>query len=87
MIVKKIKIKNFRNIESAELKPSKRTNVIYGSNAQGKTNILESLWLFSGLRSWRTSKDTELIKIGCEKAVLSIWVFTEGRNQRINITK
>lgn len=86
MIVKKIKIKNFRNIDLAELKPSKRTNVIYGSNAQGKTNILESLWLFSGLRSWRTSKDAELIKIGAEKAVLSIWIFTEGRNQRINIT-
>lgn len=85
MIVKKIRLKNFRNIENAELKPSKKTNVIYGSNAEGKTNILEGLWLFSGQRSWRTAKDSELIKIDCEKAVLSIWVNTQGRNQKIDI--
>ena len=78
MIVKKIKIKNFRNIDSAELKPSKRTNVIYGSNAQGKTNILESLWLFSGLRSWRTSKDAELINSRRMRVVL-----IEGKNREI----
>lgn len=86
MIVKKIKLVNFRNIKSATLVPSRRTNVIYGSNAQGKTNILEGLWLFSGIRSWRTSKDSELINIGSEKAVLSVVIFSEGRNQKINIT-
>lgn len=70
MIIKKIKIKNFRNIEDIELFPDENTNIICGENAQGKTNILEAIWLFSGMKSFRTSKDTFFIKIGEEKAVI-----------------
>jgi len=44
MIIKKIKLENFRNIEYAELEFSKDVNVIYGENAQGKTNLLEALY-------------------------------------------
>lgn len=57
-------ISNFRNIKELEMKPSEGINIIYGENAQGKTNLLESIWLFSGLRSFRGSKETDLIRFG-----------------------
>lgn len=64
MQAENIKIKNFRNIENAELVFDPKINVISGENAQGKTNILESLWLFCGAKSFKTSKDTAFLKFG-----------------------
>ncbi|MBQ8574838.1 MAG: DNA replication/repair protein RecF [Clostridia bacterium] len=55
-------IKNFRNIEHIEIEPVNGINVIYGENGHGKTNIIESIWLFTGCNSFRTRKNTELIK-------------------------
>ncbi len=63
MVVKNIKIENFRNIEKLELEPCEKVNIIYGKNAQGKTNILEAIWLFSGAKSFRTIKEQEFIRI------------------------
>lgn len=63
MIIKNIKIENFKNIEKIELSPCEKVNVIFGKNAQGKTNILEAIWLFSGAKSFRTLKEQEFIKI------------------------
>lgn len=68
MKVKKLEIQNFRNISNLNLEFDDETNVICGENAQGKTNIIESLWLFSGAKSFRNSKDNEFIKFGEEKA-------------------
>ena len=48
MNIEKAVIKNFRNIENMELEPSDGINVIYGENGHGKTNIIESIWLFTG---------------------------------------
>ncbi|MGM9936573.1 MAG: AAA family ATPase, partial [Candidatus Ornithomonoglobus sp.] len=47
MYIKKLTLKGFRNYENAELEFSPLTNVIYGNNAQGKTNILEAVYLFA----------------------------------------
>ena len=68
MKVNKLYLKNFRNISELKIKPSEEINVICGENAQGKTNILEALWLFSGAKSFRGSKDAELIKKGEENS-------------------
>ena len=62
MTVNSVKIKNFRNIADLSFTADNGVNVIYGENAQGKTNILESIWLFTGCKSFRGSKDNELIK-------------------------
>lgn len=62
MYIKEIKLINFRNYEKLNLEFCKDYNVIYGENAQGKTNILEAIYLCSTGRSHRTSKDNELIK-------------------------
>lgn len=63
MNIKKIKIENFRNIENLILYPCENVNVIFGKNAQGKTNLLEAIWLFCGAKSFRTYKEQEFIKI------------------------
>ncbi len=68
MKVKKLEIQNFRNISSINLEFDSEINVICGENAQGKTNIIEALWLFSGAKSFRNSKDNEFIKFGEARA-------------------
>lgn len=67
MIVKQIELTDYRNIEQMRLEPDAHINVICGENAQGKTNLLESIYLFSGSKSFRGSKDSELIRIGADK--------------------
>ena len=64
MTVKSIKIENFRNISEINILPSDGVNVIHGENAQGKTNILEAMWLFTGCKSFRGAKDRDFIKFG-----------------------
>ena len=61
MIVKKLKFENFRNLSNSEIFPCEKVNVIYGDNAQGKTNLIEAIWLFCGGHSFRGAKENELI--------------------------
>ena len=72
MHIKRLKLKSFRNYKNAVFEFSPRTNVIYGNNAQGKTNILEAVYLFSQGRSHRTKTDRELISFGEEFTRLSL---------------
>ena len=72
MRIKSLKIENFRNIKDIQIFPSDEMNVIYGENAQGKTNIIEAIWLFTGAKSFRGAKDEELKRFSCEKARLKI---------------
>lgn len=64
MLIKKIKLKNFRNYKELNLDLKKGINVLYGDNAQGKTNIIESIYIAAIGKSFRTNKDNELIKFG-----------------------
>ena len=86
MRVEKLCLTDFRNVKSAEICPHPGVNVFIGENAQGKTNALESLWLFAGGRSFRGSKDAELVRLGCDKATVKGTFFTEGRTQEAVIT-
>jgi DNA replication and repair protein RecF len=72
MRIKSLKIENFRNIKDIQIFPNAEMNVIYGENAQGKTNIIEAIWLFTGAKSFRGAKDEELKRFSCEKARLKI---------------
>ena len=67
-----IEFQNFRNLKSAKIQCHPSVNVIYGDNAQGKTNLLEAIWLFSGARSFRGAKDSECIAQGSEIARLNL---------------
>ena len=86
MIVRRIEYKNFRNLQLLELEPSAGVNIVYGENAQGKTNLLEGIWLFSGMRSFRGAKDAELIRFGSEFGRLKMAFEAGGREQKAEIT-
>lgn len=85
MIVQSLSIKDYRNIEAADFTPSPGVNVIYGENAQGKTNLLEALWLFTGLRSFRGSKERELRRFDTEAAKLSMAFHNDVRDMTADI--
>lgn len=89
MIFNKLTLENFRNFDYEEFEFDKGMNVIYGQNAQGKTNILEALWLFTGAKSFRGAKDNELIKFEKENSKISLEFFADEREQEcvINIKK
>lgn len=72
MYIKKIKLNNFRNYLNQEINFEKEINIIFGDNAQGKTNILEAIFISAIGKSFRAKKDKELIKIGEEKASIEI---------------
>ncbi len=80
-----LEISDFRNIEKMNIEPCETVNVIFGENAQGKTNLLESIWLFTGCRSFRGTKDRELVRFGCDRAKLSLNFFSDGRDQYMNV--
>ena len=85
MWIKKIKIKNFRNYESEEINLEKNINIFYGQNAQGKTNIIESIFLCSLGKSFRTKKDKEMIKLNEQNAVVEVEYEKSDRDGKIKI--
>ena len=72
MIVEKLQLNSYRNIEDASLEFSERFNFITGRNAQGKTNLLEAIHIFSLGRSFRTRRSSELIRFGSEHFFLRL---------------
>lgn len=85
MIVKSIKLKNFRNYENQSLEFDEKLNIIHGFNAQGKTNILEGIYFFSTGKSGRTNKEAETIKFGEENASIEIVFQDKNRENRAEI--
>lgn len=75
MIVRKIALNGWRNYEFAAAEFSPGTNVITGENAQGKTNLLEAVYLLTGGKSFRTRFDKELIGFGYTSAEVLADVF------------
>ena len=85
MYINKIKLTNFRNYEQQGIEFNKNINVIYGDNAQGKTNILESIFLSSFGKSFRTSKEKELIKFGQNNLIVETEYQKKDRCGKIKI--
>lgn len=85
MYIKKYKFINYRNLKDKEITPAKGINIICGENAQGKTNLIEGIYLFSGERSFRGSKDSELIGFEKETAKLKICFYSHEREQEAEI--
>ena len=84
MKINSISLENFRNISTLSLE-FENTNIIWGENAQGKTNLIEAIYLFTGAHSFRSIKDRELIKFGEEKSRLGIEFFSNDRIQTAKI--
>ncbi len=85
MKVNSVELNNFRNISALRLEANDGVNVIYGENAQGKTNILEGIWLFTGCKSFRGAKDNELIRFGEDFARLNLSFSDNMREKRTDI--
>lgn len=85
MNIQRLRYSNYRNLQPGELVPENGINVIFGKNAQGKTNLLEAMWLFTGGRSFRGSKDSDLIGYEAQKAELNLTFFSEERQQTAQI--
>ncbi|MEE0944743.1 MAG: DNA replication/repair protein RecF [Clostridia bacterium] len=83
MEVKRLTLKNFRNYNEETIEFSPRTNLIYGDNAQGKTNILEAVYLAANGRSHRAKQDVQMVKFGEEYA--RVQVEFEDRNRTYKI--
>lgn len=86
MLVKKLTVNNFRNLKPTVFIPEKEMNVICGENAQGKTNLIEAIWLFTGAKSFRGNKDNELPFFDSQKAKLTLIFESEGIEKTASIT-
>ncbi len=84
MKINSINIENYRNIENLKLN-FEDVNIIYGENAQGKTNLIEAIYLFTGAKSFRGAKDKELINFNSEFARLKIDFTDKNREQNAEI--
>ncbi len=85
MRVINLQIKQFRNICEAHVTPCEGMNILYGDNAHGKTNLLEAIWLATGGKSFRGSKDKDLVKFGEEQAAVQLQFFGGNREQTIRL--
>ena len=72
MIIESIELKNYRNYENLHMDFSPGTNLLYGDNAQGKTNVLEAVYVCSTTKSHRGSKDKEIIRFGEEESHIKL---------------
>ncbi len=85
MNITSLELNNFRNFKHTQINPSDNVNVIYGDNAQGKTNLLEAIWLFSGGHSFRGARESEFINFDSEVASIGINFVAQGYEQTANI--
>lgn len=85
MIVKSLELSNFRNYNSLSLQFSKETNIIYGDNAQGKTNILEGIYLCATTKSHKGSKEKEIIRLGEEESHIRLSIEKDGITHRLDM--
>lgn len=85
MIVTSLQLAHFRNYDFLDISFDKNTNILYGNNAQGKTNILEALYLCVTTKSHRGGKDKEMIQFGKEEAHIKVIIEKKGIPRKIDI--
>ncbi len=76
---------HFRNLKAGNFSPHPCMNVLYGQNAQGKTNLLEAMWLFTGGHSFRGVKDSDLIEFASSSCTLDLQFFAQEREQAASL--
>lgn len=85
MIIKSLELSNFRNYENLSLTLDHGTNIIYGDNAQGKTNILESIYVSGTTKSHKGSKDKELIRFGADESHIKTIISKHDKEYQIDM--
>ena len=85
MIIKSIELADYRNYDSLNLQFDKGTNILYGDNAQGKTNILEAIYVSAITKSHKGSKDKEIVNFDKEEAHIRTYLEKEGVETRVDM--
>lgn len=85
MIIKRLELADYRNYEFLDLQFDKGTNILYGDNAQGKTNILEAIYVAATTKSHKGSKDAEMINFNKEEAHIRTYLEKEGVETRVDM--
>ncbi len=85
MIIKSLELQNFRNYEDLKIDFSSGTNILYGLNAQGKTNILEAIYLSATTKSHKNSKDKEIIKFDKEESHIKTIISKDEVEEKIDM--
>lgn len=85
MYIESVQLKNFRNYDSLELDLAQGTNIFYGNNAQGKTNILEALYLCGTTKSHKGSKDKDMIRFGEDESHIRMMVKRDELSYKIDM--
>lgn len=85
MIIKSIELADYRNYEELNLTFDRGTTILYGDNAQGKTNILEAVYLAATTKSHKGSKDREIIRFGKEEAHIRTYLEKENVGTRVDM--
>lgn len=85
MKIKALTLSGFRNYDSLSMEFGEGTNILYGDNAQGKTNILEALYLCGTTKSHKGSRDREMIELGKEESHIRLLIERDGVNRRIDM--
>ena len=83
--VNSLKLKNFRNYDLLNVEFDGSTNIFYGNNAQGKTNILEAVYLSGTTKSHRGSKDRDMIRFGEDESHIETVVEKNGISYQIDM--
>lgn len=85
MIIKSIELENFRNYSALELSFDKGTNILYGDNAQGKTNILEAIYVSATTKSHKGSKDRDIVRFEEEEAHIRTYIDVDMLERRVDM--
>lgn len=85
MIIKSLELKDFRNYETLAINFGPGTNILYGDNAQGKTNILEAIYLAATTKSHRGTRDGDIIRFGSEEGHIRIMLFKNDVDTKLDI--
>ena len=85
MIIKRLELADYRNYEFLNIQFDKGTNILYGDNAQGKTNILESIYVAATTKSHKSSKDKEIVNFNKEEAHIRTYLEKEGVETRVDM--
>lgn len=85
MIIKSIELADYRNYDCLSLQFDKGTNILYGDNAQGKTNILEAIFVAATTKSHRGSKDREIVNFDREEAHIRTYLDRDGVETRVDM--
>ena len=86
MIVKKISADGYKNLENINIELDPKMNIVCGENAQGKTNLIEAVWICTGCRSFRGTRDRDIIGFERDSAKIDIIFSDSERDQEINFS-